>query len=119
MPGRRPPQRIALFHTDGPSAGLRFNKGEYIRVIPPGSPEHHSFYGIRNDTESLHNEIKRRRIRLPRDSVAGQELRLLGYMIGQNPSPTPRGVAATTNPTPWTTPRSHTQPDANPFAEPG
>ena len=31
-----------------------------------------------------HSELKNRKIRWPRNSVPGQELRILGYAIGQN-----------------------------------
>lgn len=74
--------RIALFHQ--PDNGLAFNRGEYVRVVPPGSDLHKAWYGLRNDTEALHNEIKSRRIRLPRNSVTGQQLLLLAYAVGQN-----------------------------------
>jgi hypothetical protein len=78
-------KRIALFHTDPTdNNAVHFNKGEYIRVIPPSIELHRKWYGLRNDTEAMHSELKARHMRLPRNSVAQQVLHVLAYAVGQN-----------------------------------
>jgi hypothetical protein len=77
-------KRIALFHADATDNALHFNKGEYVRVIPPGTELHRKWYGLRNDTEALHSELKARHMRLPRNSVPQQLLHMVAYVVGQN-----------------------------------
>lgn len=76
-------ERIPLFRNPE-QGGLTFNRGEYMRVIPPGSNLHNAWYGLRNDTESLHSHLKDRKMRLPRNSVHQQSLMLIAYAVGQN-----------------------------------
>jgi len=72
--------RVPLFHTDATSNDPDVNYGEVARVFPPNTHSFTRLYGMRNDTESRHTELKARLHHLPAD-VAGQELRLLGAMI--------------------------------------
>lgn len=76
-------RRISLFHTDPTSNDPNFNRGEYVRVYPPGSAASKYLYGARNDTEARHADLKARARYLPADRD-GQMLRLLGAAIASN-----------------------------------
>lgn len=74
---------ISLFHADATSNDPEFNRGEYVRVYPPGSAASKFLYGARNDTEARHADLKARAKYLPTDRD-GQTLRLLGAAIASN-----------------------------------
>lgn len=76
-------RRISLFHTDATSKDPEFNRGEHVRVYPPGSAAAKYLYGARNDTEARHADLKARVNYLPADRD-GQMLRLLGAAIASN-----------------------------------
>ena len=46
---------------------------------------HRKWYGLRNDTEALHSELKARHMRLPRSSVPQQLLHMVAYVVGRTP----------------------------------
>lgn len=59
------------------------NWGEVVRVYPPGSWQFKYLYGVRNDTEARHADLKARVKHLPAD-VPGQLLRLLAASMTIN-----------------------------------
>lgn len=71
-----------------------------MRVNPPGSAEHKEWYGLSSDTEALHSELKKRKDRLPCNSVAGQKHATSGTSSGRTPLPTPCGNERKGNRTP-------------------
>lgn len=76
------PLTVPLHHQ--PKEGAPLKRGEVLRYYPPTSWQFGVLYGRRNDTESLHNEMKRAMPRLPAYSVAGQRLFVLAYAIRHN-----------------------------------
>lgn len=75
--------RVPLFHLDSVSTDPAVNYGEVSRVFAPNSSNFNRLYGMRNDTESRHTNLKARARHLPAD-VPGQELRLLGAAVTSN-----------------------------------
>ena len=73
---------VPLHHN--PETGLQFKRGEYLRYYPPGTWQYGVLYGRRNDTESLHRELKRDMPRLPGYGTCTQELFILGYVLRHN-----------------------------------
>lgn len=67
-----------------PETGPQFKRGEYLRYYPPGTWQYGVLYGRRNDTESLHRELKREMPRLPGYGTTTQELFILGYALRHN-----------------------------------
>ena len=78
--------RIALFHDPRKNtAGIRIrNRGEYLRAHPTNTPQFTVLYGRRNDTESLHNQVKKYLPKMPAYGVPAQSLYLLGMVIAHN-----------------------------------
>ncbi len=74
--------RLAFMHT--PRNGTQFNRGEYLRFYQPSSDAFSYLYGRRNDTESLHNEIKQRVRRMPSYNKRTQLLLIIGLVVAQN-----------------------------------
>ncbi|MCB0921314.1 MAG: hypothetical protein KDC08_05815 [Actinobacteria bacterium] len=74
--------QVPLHHQ--PDTGPQFKRGEYLRYYPPGSWQYGVLYGRRNDTESLHREMKREMPRLPGYGTTTQELFILGYALRNN-----------------------------------
>lgn len=74
--------RLAFMHT--PRSGTQFNRGEYLRFYQPSSDAFSYLYGRRNDTESLHNEIKQRIKRMPSYNKRTQLLLVIGIVVAQN-----------------------------------
>jgi hypothetical protein len=61
-----------------------FNRGELLRFYPTNTWQFGYLYGRRNDTESLHNQVKRTMPRLPAYGHLGQELFVLAYAVRNN-----------------------------------
>lgn len=80
--GKNVPLVVPLHHH--PRVGATFKRGEYLRFYPPGSLGFGALYGRRNDTESLHNEMKRTMKRLPAYGAEGQQLFILGFALRHN-----------------------------------
>lgn len=76
-------ERVPLFHVDGTSTDPDVNYGEVARVFAPNSSQFRRLYGMRNDTESRHTNLKASVKHLPID-VRGQELRLIGAALASN-----------------------------------
>lgn len=78
--------RVALFHDPRKNtAGIRIrNRGEYLRIHPTNTPQFTVLYGRRNDTESLHNQVKKYLPKMPAYGVLAQSLYLLGMVIAHN-----------------------------------
>ncbi len=74
--------KVPLHHQ--PDDGLRFKRAEYLRYYPPGSWQFGVLYGRRNDSESLHNQIKNDMPYLPGYGRAVQELLILGFALRHN-----------------------------------
>lgn len=74
--------QVPLHHQ--PDNGPRFKRGEYLRYYPPGTWQYGVLYGRRNDTESLHRELKREMPRLPAYGTITQELFILGFAVRYN-----------------------------------
>jgi hypothetical protein len=78
--------RVALFHDPRKGSGgihIR-NRGEFLRVHPTNTAQFSVLYGRRNDTESLHNQLKRYLPKMPAYGVEAQSLYLLGMVIAHN-----------------------------------
>ena len=80
--GRDVAAMVPLYHH--PDNGPVLNRGEYLRLYPPGTWQFTALYGRRNDTESLHNEAKLTMPRLPAYGSTRQELFVLGLSLGYN-----------------------------------
>ena len=89
---RRARHRLAILEhaeevTGSVAATCRYfgiSRGEHLRFYPPGTPQFHALYSRRNDSESLHNQIKRRLTRLPAYRVKRQMLFILGISLLHN-----------------------------------
>lgn len=76
---------IPLYHEDKAAGAVKgISRGEHLRFYPPGTPQFHALYSRRNDSESLHNQIKRRLTRLPAYRVKRQMLFILGISLLHN-----------------------------------
>ena len=75
---------IPLYHDDTTPGGLRFNRGEYLRFYPTNTPQFDILYGRRNDTESLHNQLKVKMRKMPAYGQRRQRLYLIGLVIAHN-----------------------------------
>lgn len=73
--------RVPLHQSAGESG---FNRGELLRYYPTNTWQFGYLYGRRNDTESLHNQVKRTMPRLPAYGHVGQELFVLAYAVRNN-----------------------------------
>jgi len=64
----------------------KFNRCEYLRVVPTTSDEHQRLYGMRQDTESLNAQLERAFYgqRLPAWGVSNQTLVVLLAAIAEN-----------------------------------
>ncbi len=67
-------------------AQARFNRCEYLRVVPATSPEHARLYGMRQDTESLNAQLERAFYgqRLPAWGVHNQTVVVLLAALAEN-----------------------------------
>lgn len=72
--------RFPLFHAD---LGNK-QTGEYVRTYPPKSELFNQVYGWRNDTESLHAQLKRRRTRMPAHGAAAQQISIVLWALWHN-----------------------------------
>lgn len=61
-----------------------FNRGEYLRFYPTNTPQFDILYGRRNDTESLHNQLKVKMRKMPAYGQRRQRLYLIGLVIAHN-----------------------------------
>lgn len=75
---------IPLYHDDTTPGGLKFARGEYLRLYPTNTPQFDVLYGRRNDTESLHNQLKVRLRKMPAYGQRRQRLYLLGLVVAHN-----------------------------------
>lgn len=76
---------IPYLHDDKSTGGIQgFNRGEYIRFYPTNTIHFRLLYGRRNDTESLHNQIKRYLKKMPAYGARKQLLYVLGLSITHN-----------------------------------
>ena len=75
---------IPLYHDDTKPGGLKFARGEYLRFYPTNTPQFDLLYGRRNDTESLHNQIKVSLRKMPAYRTRRQMLYLIGIVIAHN-----------------------------------
>lgn len=77
--------RVPLFHDPRIKIkGQNVNRGEHFRFYPQNTPQHQVMYGRRNDTESLHAQLKRTMWQMPAYTSKRQALFLLGVQLAQN-----------------------------------
>lgn len=74
---------IPMYHGNT-DTNLAYAQGELQRVFPVGTPEYDYLYGRRNDTESLHNQIKHTITRMPAYGAELQRVLLLGFQLIHN-----------------------------------
>lgn len=74
-----------LTKTDHDTA-VKFNRAEYLRVLPIDDPEFARVYGYRNDIESLNNQLEHgfHKQRIPAWGEPNQTCVLLLALLGQN-----------------------------------
>lgn len=76
---------IPLFHElRAKMKGQKLNRGEHFRFYPQNTEQHQILYGRRNDTESLHRQLKRTMDRMPAYSAQRQAIFLLGVQLAHN-----------------------------------
>lgn len=76
---------VALYHNgDTPQDVNGFVRGEYMRFYPTNTAAFQVLYGRRNDTESLHNQIKRTMPRMPVYGTTKQAFFMLGLALTHN-----------------------------------
>ncbi len=76
---------VPLYHEDRDKFAIKgINRGEYLRFYPPGTPQFHALYGRRNDSESLHSQVKRNLTRLPAYRARRQVVFVLGMALVSN-----------------------------------
>ena len=76
---------LPLYHEDNsPGAVHGINRGEHLRFYPPNTANFHALYSRRNDSESFHQQIKRRLTRLPAYRTNRQMLFLMGMALLNN-----------------------------------
>jgi len=67
-------------------AATKFNRSEYLRIVPATSAEHERLYGMRQDTESLNAQLERAFYgqRMPAWGVHSQTVVLLCAALAEN-----------------------------------
>lgn len=65
---------------------VKFNRAEYLRVLPIDDPDFARVYGYRNDIESLNNQLEHgfHKQRIPAWGEPNQTCVLLLALLGQN-----------------------------------
>lgn len=77
--------KVPLYHEDRNEFAIKgLNRGELLRFYPTNSPQFQALYGRRNDSESFHQQIKRRLTRLPAYRSERQALFILGMALLNN-----------------------------------